>query len=581
MNKKGKILGLALLFVCAFGVALTAVADTPVDKAKAAVAAVNAAEAKNDPLAPAHEGEGENALKTDKPLEGTVVVRSSDDAYSDPYADEAAPAAQETAAEEPAPVATAPSFTLTKDADSQLLTIDAPSEDLRNIIRKVADMYELNIVIPNALNGSTTLKLRNVSWKQLFDVMLPPAGFSYVEDKNIILIKSREEVSAEPTETRVFLINYGTAAELLASITPLVDASAGGRIQVDRRSNALVITERPSRFNNIKEIIEKLDKATPQVLIESKFIDLDDSDAKNLGLDWKSLNSYTLSASGLKRTWSDAHGGDEPGTTYTDTAVFSASQFDVVLGALNTLSGTNLISNPTVVALNNTEATINIGEEYPIPQYSYNQQAGVFEVSGFEYKPIGVNLKVTPQVNNEGFITLKIAPEVSSQGAPVTFGTTNGAEIPIINTRKTSSIITVKDGYTLAIGGLIQNQETPTSSSVPGLSSLPVAGRLFKSEKNTIKKRNLIIFITARTVSPDGSVRETTNPRQLTAMNITASDIPGSQPSVEETEAMQKLNEKREAFKKSAALQKMAAEEAKQPAQAETKSNGRSWFGRR
>jgi len=301
------------------------------------------------------------------------------------------------------------------------------------------------------------------------------------------------------------------------------------------------------------------------VLIESKFIDLDSTDAQNLGIDWSSLNAYKLTADGMKRTWTHDKGNDEPGTKFADTAVFSASQFNVVLSALNTITGTDLISNPTVVALNNTEATINIGQEYPIPQYSYNQQTGTFEVSGFEYKPIGVNLKVTPQVNNEGFITLKIAPEVSSSGGTVTFGSTNGADIPIILTRKTSSTITVKDGYTLAIGGLIENQTTPKNSRVPGLSNLPVAGKLFQSSSTTVKKRNLVIFITARTVSPDGSVKDTTNPRQLTDMGITEADLPGYVPTAAETEMLERLNQKRELYKQSVAVQKLMEKEAKQP----------------
>ena len=139
-----------------------------------------------------------------------------------------------------------------------------------------------------------------------------------------------------------------------------------------------------------------------------------------------------------------------------DTAVFSASAFSVVLSALESQSEAQLISNPTVVTLNNTPATINIGDEFPIPNFNYNEERGTFEVSGFDFKPIGINLQVTPHVNSAGFIDLNIRPEVSSLSRTVSFGGAGGAQIPVISTRKTESTITIKDGYTLAIGGLIE-----------------------------------------------------------------------------------------------------------------------------
>jgi type IV pilus assembly protein PilQ len=480
--------------------------------------------------------------------QGTVVISSASEAEADPYADEAL-------AEDDAPAT--PTLQVSKDPATGLLTIDAPSEDIRRVVRQVADLYELNIVVPENLNGATTLRLRNVSWKQLFEVMLPPVGFSYIEDNNIILIKSREELSAEPTETRVFLINYATASELAAAITPLIDASNGGRIQVDRRSNALVVTERPSRFNNIKDIIDRLDRSTPQVLIESKFIEITDNDAKNLGLDWTSLNNYKLSAGPFSREWSRGDTAASDFSSYADSAVFSAPVFNVVLSSLSTLTGANLISNPTVVALNNTEAIINIGEEYPVPEYSYNDQQGVFEVSGFSYKPIGINLKVTPQVNSQGFITLNIAPELSSRSGEVTFAGASGAKIPIISTRKTSSTINIKDGYTLAIGGLIETKENSTTVKVPILGDIPLAGRAFQNENKTKDRRNLVIFITARTVNPDGSGASVLDPRVMAEMGLTPSDLPGYVPTAAEQKLMDDLAAKREALKRAAQLKSL------------------------
>src|SRR5690606_38516665 len=139
-----------------------------------------------------------------------------------------------------------------------------------------------------------------------------------------------------------------------------------------------------------------------------------------------------------------------------------------------------VVSNPTVVTLNNSQAQIHIGEEYPIPNYTYNSERGTFEVQGFEYKPIGITLNVTPQVNAAGFINLDIAPEISKRTGEVSFGGGAGANIPIITTRKTESNVTIKSGFTLAIGGLIEKTEGNTVNRVPGLSNIPGLGRLFK-----------------------------------------------------------------------------------------------------
>src|SRR5262245_31760637 len=173
--------------------------------------------------------------------------------------------------------------TATKGKDSagrDTLSVDFPDEDIRNILRNVADLFELNIIMPDTLQGKTTIKLRDVTWRQIFESVLQPVGYTYREDGNIIKIVSNESLAQEPVSTDVFLINYAKASDILPTIQSLVDTATGGKIVVDGRSNALVITERPSRMNRIRPIIEQLDRATDQVMIESKFVEVTDSDVK-------------------------------------------------------------------------------------------------------------------------------------------------------------------------------------------------------------------------------------------------------------------------------------------------------------
>lgn len=447
----------------------------------------------------------------------------------------------------------------------ETISVDFPDEEIRTILRNVADLYDLNLVIPDTLQGNTSLKLRNVTWDEVFDVILEPIGFTYVVDRNIIKVRSLEDLAAEPVDTRVFLINYAEARALQESVGILIDTAVGGRIQVDTRSNALVITERPSRMNRIQEIIERLDRPTEQVMIESKFVEVTNRDSRDLGINWSSLSGYGVTAgpfnSQIQRERDQSRGvtGLPPNRfetynrtvdrTKIETAVLSADSFNVVLSALDTLDDVKLVSNPTVVTLNNTEALISIGERFPVPQYAYNDQTGIFEVSGFDYTDIGINLNVTPQVNTAGFINLNIRPEVSTRQGTVSFGGASGAEIPIIGSRRTESSITIKDGFTLAIGGLVESQETVGQSKIPILGDIPGLGRLFKSDTKDTSQRNLIIFITARTLNPDGSTyEEIIDPRVLNDMGITPRDIPGYQVPQSERRALDSIRQRRLEF---------------------------------
>lgn len=459
---------------------------------------------------------------------------------------------------------------------TETISVDFPDEDVRTILRNVADLFDLNLVIPDALQGRTSLKLNNVTWRQVFEVVLEPEGFTYLEDRNIIRIKSLEELTAEPVDTRVFIVNYARANELQGSVAPLVDVNAGGRIQVDVRSNALVITERPSRMNKIQDIIERLDKATDQVMIESKFIEVTNTDIKNIGVNWASMSGWNASAGPFQRTWERGRGNESGSTngssaseTFTsddglsfsegtsfsntlsrlastaraDTAVFSADQFEVILSALEAQDDVRLVSNPTVVTLNNTNAKISIGERYPIPNYSFNSQTGERQLDDIDYEDIGINLDVTPLVNSAGFISLEITPEVSSTDR---FALVENTEIPIIESRRTETTIMIKDGFTLAIGGLVENSTSNRDTKVPVLGELPGLGRLFTSEADTMEQRNLIIFITAKTLNPDGSTyKDVIDPRVIDRMGIVPSDLPGYELNTEESNSLKILEDYR------------------------------------
>ena len=194
----------------------------------------------------------------------------------------AAATAAAAAAQAPAPsdvqmkdISAGPTPAKSKDAEgNETLSVDFPDEEIRNILRNVAELFDLNLVIPDTLQGKTSVKLHDVTWHQIFQVVLSPVGYTYIEDGNIIKIVSNESLTQEPVSTEIFVINYAKASDIQPTLASLVDAAAGGKIVIDARTNSLVITERPSRMKRIRPVIDQLDRPTDQVMIESKFVEI-------------------------------------------------------------------------------------------------------------------------------------------------------------------------------------------------------------------------------------------------------------------------------------------------------------------
>ena len=442
-------------------------------------------------------------------------------------------------------------------AEEETISVDFPDEEVRTILRNVADLFDLNLVIPDTLQGRTSVKLRNITWRQVFEVALEPLGFTYVEDRNIIQIRSLVDLTSEPMDTRVFILNYAGADAIQDSISPLIDTASGGKIQVDKRSNALVITERPSRMNRIQEVIDTLDRATDQVMIESKFIEVTNGDMSDVGVDWAYLdgNAGDLLGGSGAGSGNPAKDGLLADTVVSGAsgglvAVFSSSQFAATLTAIQEENRSKLVSNPTVVVMNNQQAVFEVGEDYPIRQFTVNDRTGELETGEIEYRFVGIELDVTPSVNAAGMITLDVNPVVSALGdtVPVNVG---GAilEDRRFKKRDAKTQVTIKDGYTIALGGLTEEKVNKDESKIPFLGDLPFLSRLFSQNSSNESSTNLIIFLTAKTLNPDGSTyADAIDPRQMEVMGITPSQLPGYEVPADQLELIQSIEARREEF---------------------------------
>ena len=177
------------------------------------------------------------------------------------------------------------------------------------------------------------------------------------------------------------------------------------------------------------------------------------------------------------------------------------------LKLLDEKTDTSVISNPTITTLNNKEAKMVVGQIFNIPTYERNDQTGKMEVTGYSEKDIGVILTVTPHINDAGDIVVDLKPEVSGVLADWdNFGTTTDPMmVPRFTTRTAETQVMIKDGQTIVIGGLRENETVKIDKKVPFLGDIPLLGELFKYKEDTIETKDLLIFVTVRLVTEEAN----------------------------------------------------------------------------
>ncbi len=304
-----------------------------------------------------------------------------------------------------------------------------------------------------------------------------------------------------PTVTKVFDLKYTTAEDLRDNITGELTENIG-RIRIDDRTNKIIVTDLETKMGRISEMISAFDEKAPQVLIEAKMVSVKVTDQLRLGVDWQSvleiLNRKLDMTSDFTIT---ATGTFPPGVKLTLGTLNSNQNFAAIIQALKTVGDVNVLSSPRITAINNQEAKMMVGKSQP---YATNtvSQGGQTSVTGtnLTFMDIGVKLCVTPTINKDGFISMKIRPEVSSSSTFYTYGTP-ATQVPIVETASAETSVTVKDGVTIIIGGLIVDERTKTVNKIPLLGSLPYIGSLFSNTDDKVEKRELVVFLTPHIIS--------------------------------------------------------------------------------
>jgi type IV pilus assembly protein PilQ len=469
-------------------------------------------------------------------------------------------------AEAPAPAAVVdPAADATKAKDT--LSVDFPDEDVRSILRNVADLFELNIVIPDTLQGRTSIKLRDVTWRQIFTVTLSPIGYTFVEEGNIIKVISKGALDAEPFVTSSVILENVAASTIdpvLRSLLTIAQAATpttapilGGSLVLNSQNNEYIVTDKPFVVQRIIETAKRLDIEPRQVVIETKFVEVTAEDAFDLSLKLEGRRDLGQNTTGGLNTLNQLPVSpaatllNGPGGTGTFNAVLSSTDYSAVLNALKTNGKTRLVSNPTVVAVNGSKSQISVGKEIQLVKKTENTGANNSGTSALEKDGTvfeGVKVDVTPQITSKKLVSLAVKAEKTIASVSPS-GSAEQTFYDISKREATLNMLLI-DGQTAAIGGLLDNKDEKKSSKVPLLGDIPVVGNLFKSTKNAANDTNLLIFITASILEPSKtSYKSVATPEQLFDLDLTERDIRGVsyEQSAEEARLMQNAQAKRKA----------------------------------
>jgi type IV pilus secretin PilQ/predicted competence protein len=401
------------------------------------------------------------------------------------------------------------------------VSLDFQGADLRAVLRTFAEISGLNIVIDPAVQGSVDVALRDVPWDQALDIILRANKLGYFVDGTIVRVaplnvlaeeeKQRRRLTEEQAlsgELRVLTktLSYAQAAE----IAPLLTKSAlspRGSVQVDPRTNTLIISDLQQPLDTAASLIATLDQPQPQVEIEARIVRTSRNFARELGIQWgfsgravPELGNTTGLAFPNRIGIAGSAGPNgqavnlptaNPPTSAASLALGSlngAFNLDVRLTALEESGNLKILSTPRISTQNNVEAEIMQGDQIPIQTIANNTVTVTF-------KDAALTLKVVPQITAAKTVIMNITVE----NATADFGNLVGG-IPPISTQRAITRVLVRDGETTVIGGIYESVLASSQDRTPGLSRIPLLGWLFRN--NVVRDTNdeLLIFITPKII---------------------------------------------------------------------------------
>jgi len=373
------------------------------------------------------------------------------------------------------------------DAEDGLISLDLENADIVTVLRGLANYSGRNIIASSNIKGTVTVDLHNVPWEKALDVILRSAGFTYLIEGDIIRVGTGGEFKKElqireesnPLINKVFKLKFAHSDEIKTPLNKLL--SSRGGIEVDKRTNSLIVTDIKENIDIVDKMLSVLDSPNPQVEIVVKVVEMDANYDRGLGINWD--------VSGLSSPAGDVKGNVTSGeqiaahTTLNIGTVGSYVNVNAKLQMLEKENKSKTIANPRITAVNNQKASILGGKKFTVIMLDQrgNPVTKLFTV--------GTKIEVTPQINSLNEVTMDIHAELSTvEGASTAH--------PIINTTEADTRQVVKDGETVVMGGFIKTTQSDTKTGIPFLRGIPVIGNIFGTTSKHTEKREVLIFLT-------------------------------------------------------------------------------------
>lgn len=309
---------------------------------------------------------------------------------------------------------------------------------------------------------------------------------------NIERMKAAIKKMDLPTVTKTFILNYAKAKEMGEMLKESLSKNLG-EIKVDERMNKIVVTDLPEKIDYISRIISDFDERDKVVLIEAKIVQITLNDDIGYGIDWTNFFadidvtvttglSSTFSAFPQTFTYSKVRGG----TDYGDR---------IILKLLEQFGKTDVLSTPRITVANNQEAKVLVGtrQAYITSTSTIGSDGPIIYTDNIEFVDVGVSLSVTPVITGDGYINIKIKPEVSSVSGTKD---TERTSVPIITTSEAETQLLIKDGTTIIMAGLMKDTQIDNTEKIPLLGDIPLLGHFFRSRSKQKSKTELVIFLT-------------------------------------------------------------------------------------
>jgi len=403
----------------------------------------------------------------------------------------------------------------------QKMSINMQDSDIKNVLMLIGELTGLNIVVSPSVKDTITANLENVSVKAALDVILKPNGYSYFTQENIIIVKGADNEIVRELETLVLKLKYINSDDLASpltavlsdqgkvqSFTPVVTTGAAGV------SNVVIISDVQERIPNILQMVEELDKPIPNINIAVRFIESGVDSAKGSGIDWSANTPIFLGGA------EDTSGSLLPFKLNNMTlATLNPFQFGQAWKIMQARGESKILASPQLTTLDNhaaeTQITTTIYIEGSVSNMGRNNSSrtnnnsstnsgantgGYTNITSSSRqvteKDVGIDLQVTPRINDENRITLLVNASVEALLSSAEVMT----DKPRSTKRTVRTQVTVNAGDTVIIGGLIAENAIENRKFIPVLSELPFIGRIFRSTSIDKEQRELLIFITPNVV---------------------------------------------------------------------------------